>query len=62
MELMGEKRYGGPLSEGDMKVTRESALPTSWDSVPVCLDLLEGAGGKGWDVMVIVLANSMFMI
>ena len=46
---MGEKRYGGPLS---VKVTRESAVPSSWDRVPVCLVLLEGAGGKGWDVMV----------
>ena len=32
-----------------MKVARESVVPTSWDRVPVCLDLLEEAGGKGWD-------------
>ena len=56
---MGEKRYGGHLS---VKVTKESAVPSSWDRVPVCLVLLEGAGGKGWDVMVIVLANFMCMI
>ena len=28
-------------------VSRES----SWDRVPVRLDILEGAGGKGWDVI-----------